>query len=282
MASGRTRSGSSLPTSYVKPEYDPQALSGRWPPNFVLTHSPGCKGVGEQIVQGGWFSGAEKRGIGFNGGSSDCDGTLPSSQIVETVPVWECVEGCPVALLDAQSGELTSGANPTRRGTDKFRGIFQPFAGQTECEPARGADTGTASRFFPTFEWTDEDFEPFRYCAKASVAEREAGCEGLPKRTAAEVSGRDPESAGLNNPRSGAQFQSTRGNVHPTVKPLALMRWLVRLVTPPGGIVLDPFTGSGTTGKAAYMEGFHFVGCELEPAHVEIARARIEPKGALL
>lgn len=64
-------------------------------------------------------------------------------------------------------------------------------------------------------------------------------------------------------------------NKHPTVKPLALMRWLVRLVTPPGGIVLDPFAGSGTTGIAAAMEGFRFVGCEMDETHAEVARKRI-------
>ena len=64
-------------------------------------------------------------------------------------------------------------------------------------------------------------------------------------------------------------------NVHPTVKPLALMRWLVRLVTPPGGTCLDPFAGSGSTGCAAVMEGVNFVGIEREAEYVEIARARI-------
>jgi site-specific DNA-methyltransferase (adenine-specific) len=64
-------------------------------------------------------------------------------------------------------------------------------------------------------------------------------------------------------------------NKHPTVKPTALMRYLCRLVTPPGGVVLDPFTGSGSTGKAAVAEGFRFVGIEREAEYVEIARARI-------
>lgn len=61
-----------------------------------------------------------------------------------------------------------------------------------------------------------------------------------------------------------------------TVKPLALMRWLCRLVTPPGGTILDPFTGSGTTGAAAVLEGFDFIGMEREAEYVEIAKARIE------
>lgn len=64
-------------------------------------------------------------------------------------------------------------------------------------------------------------------------------------------------------------------NFHPTVKPTALMRHLCRMVTPPGGIVLDPFMGSGSTGKAAMLEGFRFMGCELDPDYMTIAEARI-------
>lgn len=114
---------------------------------------------------------------------------------------------------------------------------------------------------------------------KASRAERELGCEGLPTRTGAEVTGRAEGSPGLDNPRSGAQRSHGVRNFHPTVKPLGLMRWLVRLVTPPGGVVLDPFAGSGTTGMAAVGQGFSFVGCELLAEHVQIARARIEYAG---
>lgn len=66
------------------------------------------------------------------------------------------------------------------------------------------------------------------------------------------------------------------GNGHPTVKPIRLMEYLVRLVTPPGGIVLDPFMGSGTTGVAARNLGFEFIGCEMDPQYLEIAKRRIE------
>jgi site-specific DNA-methyltransferase (adenine-specific) len=66
------------------------------------------------------------------------------------------------------------------------------------------------------------------------------------------------------------------GNTHPTVKPIALMRWLVRLVTPPNGLVLDPFAGSGTTGLACKAEGFRFLGIEKEAAYAEIARKRLQ------
>lgn len=67
-----------------------------------------------------------------------------------------------------------------------------------------------------------------------------------------------------------------RRNIHPTVKPTDLMRWLCRLVTPPGGLVLDPFMGSGSTGKAAMLEGLRFMGIEMEPEYMAIAEGRIK------
>jgi site-specific DNA-methyltransferase (adenine-specific) len=70
-------------------------------------------------------------------------------------------------------------------------------------------------------------------------------------------------------------MNTARANSHPTVKPTDLMRYLCRLVTPPGGVVLDPFMGSGSTGKAAMLEGFQFIGIERDPEYMEIARARI-------
>lgn len=100
------------------------------------------------------------------------------------------------------------------------------------------------------------------YCAKATRAEREAGCEQLPTRLVRIYNGHH------HPPRLVS-------NLHPTVKPLSLMRWLVRLVTPPGGLVLDPFTGSGSTGIAAILEDRMFVGIERESAYVDVACARL-------
>lgn len=142
-------------------------------------------------------------------------------------------------------------ANIFHDGSDEAEAVFRDDGG------------GSASRFF--------------YSAKTAVWEREAGLDDLPRKTAGELTGRDDGTAGLDSPRSGAGRASNgRANIHPTVKPVDLMRWLVRLVTPPGGVVLDPFTGSGSTGMAAMLEGFGFVGFELDPHHVEIARRRIE------
>ncbi|MGE5700837.1 MAG: DNA-methyltransferase [Arthrospira platensis] len=114
--------------------------------------------------------------------------------------------------------------------------------------PVQLIDHGTPSRLF--------------YCSKATRPEREAGCEQLPKRKAQIFSGHH------HKPRIVS-------NVHPTVKPLALMRWLVRLVTPTDGVVLDPFTGSGSTGIAAVLEGRTFLGIERKPEYVDVACARL-------
>ena len=120
------------------------------------------------------------------------------------------------------------------------------------------------------------DAARFFYCAKASRTDREAGCDGLPQRTAAETVERAEGSAGLDSPRAGAGRTSGARNHHPTVKPTELMRYLCRLVTRPGGVVLDPFMGSGSTGRGAVLEGFAFVGIEREADYLTIAQARIE------
>lgn len=176
---------------------------------------------------------------------------------VERWPANVLLDEEAAAMLDEQSGQLVSGANPTRRGADKFRSTFGDFVGQAECEPARGIDVGGASRFF--------------YCAKPSRAERDMGTAHLRPQQRDDT--READAPGANNPRNrGGQL---RGNFHPTVKPIDVMQWLIRLVTPPGGTVLDPFTGSGTTGMAARLEQRHFVGIEREAEYVELAKARI-------
>jgi site-specific DNA-methyltransferase (adenine-specific) len=122
----------------------------------------------------------------------------------------------------------------------------------------------------------------FFYCAKASKADRGEGCEKLQERSAGECVDRVEGSAGMESPRAGAGRTSGSRNHHPTVKPTDLMRYLCRLVTPPSGTVLDPFMGSGSTGKAAMMEGFAFVGIEREAEYIDIAKARIQSAVGLL
>ena len=113
---------------------------------------------------------------------------------------------------------------------------------------------------------------------KASRSEREAGCERLPGRTGAEATDRTAGSAGLDNPRAGAGRTAERvKNHHPTVKPIGVMRWLCKLTGgQPGSVILDPFMGSGTTGCAAVLEGFDFIGIERESEYMQICEARIK------
>jgi site-specific DNA-methyltransferase (adenine-specific) len=163
------------------------------------------------------------------------------------------------ALLDKQSGILAGGGAST--GTRKFTNtVFGHGLGWSDAPGIGKKPPGGASRFF--------------YTAKASRAERNAGLDGMPARQQGQrygtVQDARPHTADdYEYPRTGA------ANHHPTVKPIALMRWLVRLVTPPDGLILDPFLGSGTTGIAAVLEGFHFIGIEQDETYLDIARRRI-------
>ena len=116
----------------------------------------------------------------------------------------------------------------------------------------------------------------FFYCAKASKAERNIGCEGLPLQRHADRIKED--GVGGDNPRN--RSNTLKQNFHPTVKPLSLMRYLVRLTaTPTGGLVLDPYMGSGTTGMACVLEGRDFIGIEREPEYMTLAERRIAATG---
>ncbi len=116
-------------------------------------------------------------------------------------------------------------------------------------------DSGSASRFF--------------YCAKASKKDRNEGCNNLDEKQYSHDGGSKPiENVFQRN-------NSVVSNNHPTVKPTELMQYLVKLVTPKNGIVLDPFMGSGSTGKACVIEGFDFIGIELDEEYLKIAEKRI-------
>jgi hypothetical protein len=118
----------------------------------------------------------------------------------------------------------------------------------------------------------DLNDKSFIYCAKASKSERNAGLGGLPERRESDRAKDD--GVGGDNPRN--RTNEARQNFHPTVKPLALMRYLVKLVTPPNGTVLDPFLGSGSTAVAAILEGFDWIGCEMTEDYFPIIEARVE------
>lgn len=163
---------------------------------------------------------------------------------------------------------MHDGSEEVLAGFPDEAGGFAPVRGGEPSVPAKNVygefgrvggafygDTGSAARFF--------------YCPKADREDRDHGLTGEKKPLL--------WSSGSQNPGAFQSPNTDRSaiNNHPTVKPTELMRWLVRLVTPPGGVVLDPFAGSGSTGRAAVLEGFRFVGIELEAEYAELARSRI-------
>jgi hypothetical protein len=192
--------------------------SGRWPTNLVFVHHPDCQQVGVRTVRGDGHHPARRgRSDSYGGGTFLGQDNLTERHADESVPVMDCVPGCHVAELDAQSGIRTSGLyQPHHADHGKAAGRYGAMAGRERATATYG-DTGGASRFYPTF----------RFNPKADTWERPT----------------------IVRP-DGSVF------AHPTVKPVDLMRWLVRLVTPPGGLVLDPFAGSGATLQAAQVEGF--------------------------
>ena len=124
-------------------------------------------------------------------------------------------------------------------------------------------------------ETGDKSPARFFYCPKASKTDRNEGCESLDDKFRACLAGSDRETNGILDDVSERFRTKPAKNNHPTVKPTALMAYLCRLITPPGGVVLDPYMGSGSTGKAAIKEGFGFVGVELDPGYHEIAKSRV-------
>ena len=155
------------------------------------------------------------------------------------------------------------GAGYARQGNDMERkGNIYFTKGISMNNGMRFGDSGSAARFF--------------YCAKASRSERNAGLEGMEAQEVRPLGISNWE--GQTNGSGKTMGKSSPSqNHHPTVKPIELMRYLVRLTkTPTGGVVLDPFTGSGTTGIACVLEGREFIGIEREAEYVEIAERRIQ------
>jgi site-specific DNA-methyltransferase (adenine-specific) len=161
--------------------------------------------------------------------------------------------------LDEQSGISKSTGG---RNTPNPNGSMFGVGGGTGANAGGLGDSGGASRFF--------------YVAKASKRDRNEGLEDLAEK-AKVFNGKNPESAGMAEGSVEDKFTTQPAkNFHPTVKPTALMQYLVKLVTPPGGTVLDPFTGSGSTGKAAILEGFDFIGIELTEDYWPIIEGRLK------
>jgi site-specific DNA-methyltransferase (adenine-specific) len=255
----------------LKPAWEPiivarKPLVGTVAQN-VLTHGTGAINVdgcrvgitsGDQKSEGGRKLARHQETNGFDGGWKS-----KTTNLDDGLGRW------PANLIHDGSEEVvglfpaTSARNGGNTGTDSG-GVYSGTWGNAETQQYR--DSGSAARFF--------------YCAKASKADRDEGLASHPERdTSLKYNGGDGvagrtlvDGEWVNTDKAN---RTRPRNHHPTVKPTDLMRYLCRLVTPPGGVVLDPFTGSGSTGKGAILEGFRFIGIEREAEYVEIATARI-------
>lgn len=198
-----------------------------------------------------------------------------SRRIVEvaTATILSIAQGCSLEWLRGrrfQSSSLVEHAERSAQ-TDITRITVSRWKSNGSVDPV-------------TFSITPKTSEPgapgsvsgdrFIYCPKASRSEREAGLRHLPPRVVDPL--REDDAAARDNPRTGAgRSGEGRRNHHATVKPIELMRWLVRLICPPGGIVLEPFAGSGTTPAACALEGVDCIAMEIDAEYVAIARARV-------
>ncbi len=240
-------------------------------------------------------------------GGLNVDGCRVGTETVRTIPRNDREHGQSNALGPGWNGDVDTSersgrwpANLIHDGSEEVVGLF-PETGPAKAgkrnpngkkrtnafgdygalpDAVGGHDDngGSAARFF--------------YCTKAAGDDRDSGALGLFWRAASTSSGWEQIADALywtlwNDNESARKTKQrpphvvSRGNLHPTVKPTDLMRYLCRLVTPPGGVVLDPFTGSGSTGRGAILEGFRFIGIEREADYLTIARARIDDAVAM-
>ena len=214
---------------WEKKGYTTPEKTGRFPANVILTHSAGCRKVGEttDIRSGGERTKTCHSGKEPISGGEGSGGTMREESKVE---LYDCEEGCPVKELDKQAPKAGNAYKATRKKkTTGGSGDSWTNGGKEEGQDNGIYDgLGGASRFF--------------YCPKVSTKERNSG--------------------GIKNN-------------HPTVKPINLMKWLVKLVSKQGQTVFDPFTGSGSTGMACVLLDREFIGTELDPDYCDIAKQKI-------
>jgi site-specific DNA-methyltransferase (adenine-specific) len=278
----------------LKPAYEPiimarKPLIGTVAAN-VLQHGTGALNIGASRV--GYQNDADLKSATYgvsapNGGdlyqgkdtSAPFDGPPKPANPAGRWPPNVILDPTAADLLDAMSGERKPRGNVN--GTKSGRAFFQSAEPDYTANNYQHDDPHHgASRFFPVLPVDDPDTLRFLYQPKASRAERNAGLEGMPER-AIRDGGSEFGKMTMWNGENGDEAWRKKNpnhpsaNHHPTVKPIAVMRWLVRLVTPPNGTVYDPFAGSGTTGIAAVMEGFDFILSEMDPEYAEIAERRI-------
>jgi DNA modification methylase len=252
----------------LKPAHEPivvarKPLSGTVAGNVLVWGTGGLNIDGCRV-------GTEQReyapkGIRPGSGNYVGDEWQPQRDAVAVSGRWPAnivLDGAAAAALDQQSGVSKSGA----AGKKGSSGFVNGYDGDYEVPYG---DSGGASRFFTQADFGPDDW-PFVYQAKPSKRERNAGLDGLPERRGGSETFDPKQRDGV-----GEDRMPVRANHHPTVKPVALMRHLVRLVTPPGGTVLDPFAGSGTTLVAAVLEGMNAIGCEMTDEYLPIIEGRV-------
>jgi hypothetical protein len=242
---------------------------GRFPANIILTHHEDCECKGTKKVKS---DGHHSWKIPDDGGllklglkQKEDEGNKYAENGKEEVENWDCHEDCPIRILDEQS--LSMGMHSA--GNKRQKNVISQYDSSSYHAPIerqmnRFGDKGGASRFF--------------YVAKASKAERNKGLDEFDNKPPMYESHRPnyENTTGVETPYAGAgRTGNENRNNHPTVKPIKLMQYLVKMITPPNGIVLDPFCGSGTTGVACKIDGFQFVGLEQDPEYTKIAQARI-------
>lgn len=242
----------------LKPAHEPIVLARKpFPKGFTVANNVLTFGTGglnidaTRVATDDAFGGGAKGTSGFAAGY-DADGWVAGSD-QGRFPANFIHDGSDevVALFPEKTGG-GHWAKTKVSGFGEFGGGKSEYLGQGEKD-----GFGSAARFF--------------YCAKASKRDRNEGLEGFE----AKISSKFAQDKWTIENMAFAKTQPS-ANHHPTVKPTDLMQYLVRLITPPNGIVLDPFLGSGSTGKAAMYEGFNFVGIELTQEYLPIAKARIE------
>ena len=237
--------------------------------NNVLAHGTGAMNIdGCRVTNNGeqfgklpnWGGGKQLNKAGLSFAEQDHDHNDGAN--AEAVAKLKALGRFPANFIHDGSDEVlelfpnTGKSTGGRIGKKAMGTVTNVPAGQYEAGDPGYGDNGSAARFF--------------YCAKANKKERNAGLTSEPVR---ESDRTKDDGAGGDNPRN--RSNTPKQNHHPTVKPVALMRYLVRLVTPPNGIVFDPFLGSGTTAVAAILEGFEWSGCEITPEYLPIIEGRV-------
>ena len=263
----------------LKPAFEPIVLA-RKPINTTVAENvleygvgginiDGCRVEAEEGGRPHRVTAALRDDVDYNGGvlAGRLDGSLGSSKAVGSTSQGRF----PANLIHDGSDEVVSLFPDSKGQLAPVKGTEKSHTGETGIYGTYGRTS------FDKREEGEASSARFFYCAKASSADRDEGLDDFELRKAAGLpmrkAGVETVGEGLDGTKT---FRDTkRKNIHPTVKPVDLMRYLCRLITPPGGTILDPFTGSGSTGKAAMYEGFNFVGVELMQDHIEIAEARI-------